>query len=83
MESLEDQVAAERREHENEKAHLRDDYEKLRGQVLHRLRQEVTLLEEGLYALKKEPPKIHVMVDHAERAIQGLRREIERIVRDD
>lgn len=77
--SLNEQIETERREHENEKAHMRNDYEELRGRMLRRLRQEVTLLDEGLHALKKEPPKIHVMEDHAERAIHGLKGEIERI----
>lgn len=71
------QLERERREHEDEKAHMRDDYEKLRGRMLGRLRQEVSLLEDGLHALRKQPPKIHVMEDHAERVIDGLKREIE------
>lgn len=77
--ALGEQIERERREHENEKAHLRNDYEELRGRMLRRLRQEVTLLDEGLHALKKQPPKTHVMEDHAERAIHGLKGEIERI----
>jgi hypothetical protein len=74
-----EQVERERSEHENVKAHMRNDYEDLRGRVLGRLRQEVTLLDEGLHALRKQPPKVHVMDDHAERAIDGLKGEIERI----
>jgi hypothetical protein len=77
--SLTEQIANAKREHENEKAHMRNDYEELRGRVLRRLRQEVSLLDEGLHALKRHPPKIHVMEDHAERAIDGLKGEIEHI----
>lgn len=60
-------------------AHLKDDYEQLRGHVLRRLNEEVSLLDEGLHALQRDPPKVHVMVDHAERAIDGLKREIARL----
>lgn len=56
-----------------------DGYESLRGRVLGKLRTELTLLDEGLRALKKEPPKVHVMIDHAERAIDGLKREISKL----
>jgi hypothetical protein len=66
-------------DHKNVEAHLRDDYEQLRGRVLRRLKEEVSLIEEGLHALRRDPPKIHVMEDHAERAIDGLKREMERI----
>jgi hypothetical protein len=71
-----------RQDHENEKAHMRAEYEDLRGRVVRRLRQEVSLLDEGLHALKRQPPKVHVMQDHAERAIDGLKSEIDRIKED-
>ncbi|MBI4692735.1 MAG: hypothetical protein HY749_01795 [Gammaproteobacteria bacterium] len=77
--ALHKEMEHERRQHEDEKAHLRNDYEVLRGRILRRLRQEVSLLDEGLHALRKQPPKVHVMDDHAERAIDGLKNEIERI----
>lgn len=65
--------------HANDSAHWKDDYEKLRGQVLRRLKDELSLLDEGLQALRRDPPKVHVMVDHAERAIDGLKSEMERL----
>lgn len=65
--------------HANDSAHWKDDYEKLRGQVLRRLKDELSLLDEGLQALRRDPPKVHVMVDHAERAIDGLKMEMERL----
>ena len=77
--AFDEQLQRERLEEEDQKAYLRSDYEELRGRVLHRLRQEVTLLDEGLHALRKQPPKVHVMEDHAERAIDGLKKEIARI----
>ena len=58
---------------------MRNDYEDLRGRVLRRLREDTALLEEGLHALRREPPKVHVMEDHAERAIDALKREMGRI----
>ena len=65
--------------HEDDSAHKEDDYATLRGQVLGRLRHELALLNEGLQALKRDPPKVHVMIDHAERAINGLKSEMERL----
>ena len=65
--------------HANNRAHLKDDYEKIRGQVLRRLKDELSLLDDGLHALRRDPPKVHVMIDHAERAMDGLKREMERL----
>ena len=76
-----DDLHVERRERGIERAHLRDDYEKLRGRVLQRLDAELSLLKEGLHALRREPPKVGVMNDHAERVIEGLRKEVEHLRR--
>ena len=65
--------------HENAKAHWKDDYEQLRGQVLRRLNDELPLLVDGLHALRRDPPKVHIMIDHAERAIEGLESEVKRL----
>lgn len=73
------ELAQENQERTNERAHLKNDYEQLRGQVLRRLKDELSLLDEGLHALRLETPKVHVMIDHAERAIDGLKREMERL----
>lgn len=59
--------------------HLQDDLEELRTRVLRRLKADVSLLEEGLTALKRDPPKINVMVDHGERVTDALRVEIKRL----
>ena len=66
----------------DELSRLRDAYESLRGLTIRRLRQEISLLSDGLHALNQPTPKIHVMVDHAERAIDGLKSELARILRD-
>lgn len=77
-----EQIERDRRAHDDKTAHMRNDYEELRGRILRRLRQEVSLLDEGLHALRRQPPKVHVMEDHAERAIDGLKDEIGRIKGD-
>jgi hypothetical protein len=76
---LECKLAQAVKNYEAEKAHWQDDYEQLRGLVMRRMKEEVVLLGEGLHALRRDPPKVHVMIDHAERAIDGLKREMERI----
>lgn len=65
--------------HATARVHWKDDYEQLRGQILRRIKEELSLLDEGLHALRREPPKVHVMIDHAERAIDGLKREMQRL----
>ncbi len=80
---LEGQLDAEQQAHKNAIAHRRNEYAKLRGRVLHRFRREVSLLEDGLYALRRTPPKVPVMEDHAERAIDGLKREMQALERGD
>lgn len=64
-------------------AQFRDRMETLRGRVLGRLREEVSLLQDGLHALRRDPPKVHVMADHAERAIDALTREVGRLEQED
>ena len=76
---LKEELRREFQTHTDERTHLKDDYEKLRGRILRRLKDELSLLDDGLHALRREPPKVHVMVDHAERAIDGLNREMKRL----
>lgn len=76
---LRQQIAQMERAHGDAMAHARDQYELLRGRVMHRLQQDADLLAEGLVALRREPPKVHVMDDHADRAVDHLRAEIENI----
>lgn len=76
---LEQELANQRTAFADEKAHLQDDYEHLRGTVFRRLKDELTLLEEGLHALQRDPPRVHVMVDHADRVIDGLRLAIDKL----
>lgn len=60
-------------------SHFRDDFENLRTRALRRLRDDVKLLGDGLVALTRDPPKVDVMVDHAERVAESLRREIKKL----
>ncbi|MDD9856098.1 MAG: hypothetical protein OXU88_07970 [Gammaproteobacteria bacterium] len=76
---LEKDLANEKRSRADDVVHLKDDREQLRGRVLRCLNREISLLDEGLRALKRESPRVHVMIDHAERAIDGLKREIEHL----
>lgn len=64
---------------ETEAAHLRNDLELQRTRLLRRLKSDVRLLEEGLQALTRPEPKVHVMVDHAERVTDALRQEIKNL----
>ena len=71
-----------RETHTTNEARWRHEYETLKGQTLRRLNEDSSLLEEGVQALQREPPKVGVMIDHAERAIDGLKRAAERIRRE-
>lgn len=73
----------EKQTHEHTRMHLSDDLEHLRSRFLRRLKAEVTLLDEGLHALRRDPPKIRVMEDHAERVLDGLKREIKELDSDE
>lgn len=73
---LEQALAREKQDYEHSRIHLKDDYKQLRTRVLRRLKAEVSLLTDGLHALRRVPPKPHVMDDHAERALDGLKKEI-------
>ena len=64
---------------ETEAAHLRDDIELLRTRVLRRLKADVDLLELGLEALRRPEPKVHVMMDSAERVADALRKEVKNL----
>ena len=68
--------------HQNTRLHLQDDKEQLRTRLLRRLKAEVSLLDEGLHALRRDPPKVHVMEDHAERALEGIKKEIKELGAD-
>lgn len=72
---LQDQQAA----YQTLDLHLRDQLETLRTRVLRRLKDDEQLLSEGLIALRRPTPKIHVMDDHAERVLDSLHNEIKKL----
>lgn len=76
---LEQDIAEEHQRHSHTRIHLGDEHEQLRTRLLRRLKDETALLVEGLNALQREPPKIHVMEDFAERALEGLKKEIQEL----
>ncbi len=78
---LRGKLERERRLRAEDATALKDEYQQLRGRVLRRLREEISMLEDGLHALRRDPPKVGVMMDHGERVVDGLRREMERLRR--
>jgi hypothetical protein len=77
--ALDTQVQNQKQDYENKLAHARDDRENLRARVLRRLKDDVRLLDEGVHALQRDPPKVRIMEDHAERALDALRKEIHQL----
>lgn len=76
IEKIQDVLSQEREQHSHVRAHLLDDIEQLRTRLVRRLKSEIHLLNEGLQALRRDPPKTHVMDDHAERALVGLQQAL-------
>lgn len=74
--ALAQQHAQAKQDHEAAVSHLHDDYERLRTRIVRRLTQELELLDEGILAITRQPPRLHVMLDHGDRAISGLREEL-------
>jgi hypothetical protein len=76
---LNEVIEIEKSAHANSRVHLGDDREHLRSGVVRRLKSEASLLKDGLQALRKDPPKVRVMDDHAERVLEGLLDEIKHL----
>ncbi|MGZ0080048.1 hypothetical protein [Methylomonas sp. YC3] len=83
IQRLTDALELEKNAHTHARIHLGDDKEQLRTRLLRRLKTEANLLQEGLHALRRDPPKIHVMDDHAERVLDGLFKEIKELESED
>ncbi|PWF46827.1 hypothetical protein C7C56_015220 [Massilia glaciei] len=64
---------------QTEAAHLRDDIEQIRSRLLRRLVTDVEQLELGLTALRSPEPRFHVMQDRAERVVDALRTELNKL----
>ncbi len=79
VQRLATELQAERQRRELQAAHWNDDHQALKGRLARRIKDEVSLLDEGLHALRRDPPKVDVMADHAERAIDGLKKELKHL----
>lgn len=81
LQALRESSAAEmealRRQHAVEKTHLQHELEQLRGRLVKRLTDSVEMLEVGLSALRKDTPRVPVMVERAEHVVDALRAEVQ------
>ena len=81
LQALRDSSAVEmealRRQHAVEKTHLQHELEQLRGRLVKRLTDSVDMLEVGLSALRKDTPRVPVMVERAEHVVDALRAEVQ------
>ena len=81
LQALRESSAAEmetlRRQHAVEKTHLQHELEQLRGRLVKRLTDSVDMLEVGLSALRKDTPRVPVMVERAEHVVDALRAEVQ------
>jgi hypothetical protein len=83
LQALRDSAAAEmaalRRQHADERTHLQHKLEQLRGRLVKRLTDSVDMLEVGLSALRKDTPRVPVMVERAEYVVDALRAEVQEL----
>lgn len=76
LEALRQQMKDLQAKAEIQAVHQRDDAEQIRSRLLRRLKADLSNLEEGLTALRRPEPKVHVMMDIAERVTDAIRKEI-------
>jgi len=79
IDSLNKEVQGLKAQHATTLVHASDDYERLRTRMVRRLRADLALLEDGLTAIRRVPPKNHVMDDHASRVADALRSELKQL----
>lgn len=68
-----------RRQHAVDRTHLQHELEQLRGRLVKRLSDSVDMLEVGLSALRKDTPRVPVMVERAEHVVDALRAEVQEL----
>ncbi|MCK6421967.1 MAG: hypothetical protein L6Q73_13825 [Aquabacterium sp.] len=78
-ESSSAEMGALRRQHADERTHLQHELEQLRGRLVKRLTDSVDMLEVGLSALRKDTPRVPVMVERAEHVVDALRAEVQEL----
>ena len=76
---LELEIAERERRLSDGRAHASYDYEMLRSRAVQRAKRELELLGEGLHALRRPEPKLHVTADRLERALASLEYELARL----
>lgn len=81
-ESSSAELEALRRQHAVDRTHLQHELEQLRGRLVKRLTDSVDMLEVGLSALRKDTPRVSVMVERAEHVVDALRAEIQELKED-
>jgi hypothetical protein len=79
LQASEAEAAALRVKIEDEDRLARDREETLRARVSRRLKSDVAMLHEGLDAIRRDPPRVKVMEDHADRVYESLRKELEQL----
>ena len=73
------EMEALRRQHAVDRTHLQHELEQLRGRLVKRLTDSIDMLEVGLSALRKDTPRIPVMVERAEHVVDALRAEVQEL----
>jgi hypothetical protein len=73
------ELEALRRQHAVDRTHLQHELEQLRGRLVKRLTDSVDMLEVGLSALRKDSPRVPVMVERAEHVVDALRAEVQEL----
>jgi hypothetical protein len=66
-------------QHTVDRTHLRHELEQLRGRLVKRMTDSVELLEVGLSALRRDTPRVPVMVERAEHVVDTLIAEVQKL----
>lgn len=74
---LEAGLQYERKTRQDGQAHASYDYEQLRAKSVKRMKKQTELLEEGLHALRRDPPIVQVGVDRMERTLDRLQADLD------
>jgi hypothetical protein len=74
-----DALVAQQLENQTLSINLKNQLEDLRVRNLRLLQSSVELLGDGLIAINRSEPKVNVMKDHAQRVLDGLNSELERL----
>jgi len=73
------EMEALRHQHSVERTHLHHQLEQLRGRLVKRLTDSAEMLDIGLSALRKDTPRVQVMVERAEHVVDALRAEVQEL----